>query len=321
MPSPLTFAPQIEQEPQDALQEVIQGLRAPQKTLPCKLFYDERGSQLFDEICELDEYYITRTELSIMKNHSGEMAKALGSGTLLVEYGSGASTKTRLLLEQLDDPAGYVPIDISRDYLLDTAEQLSRDYPDVSIYPLAADFTGHFELPAAAESHLNRAVYFPGSTIGNFELQEAAQLLRNVAELVGPSGKLLIGVDLEKQPDILRNAYNDSKGVTAEFNRNILSHINAKYRGTFDVNSFEHQAVYNVEKARIEMRLFSSRAQTVNVCDETFTFASGESILTEYSHKYTVERFGAIASQAGFTLSQVWTDPDGLFSVQLYQVD
>ncbi|NQW17422.1 MAG: L-histidine N(alpha)-methyltransferase [Chloroflexi bacterium] len=316
----MAFAPQGQQATRGPLEEVLDGLRSPQKTLPCKLFYDERGSQLFDEICELDEYYVTRTELSIMEKHSNEMAAALGPETLLVEYGSGASTKTRLLLEQLENPAGYVPIDISGDYLLETSEQLSRDYPAVPVYPLAADFTAQFDLPVAAQRRGNRAVYFPGSTIGNFEVSEAAQLLKNVAKLVGSSGKLLIGVDLEKKPEILRNAYSDSKGITAEFNRNILSHINVAYRGTFDVNSFDHQAVYNADKARIEMRLLSSRDQTVRVCEEIFTFAAGESILTEYSHKYTVERFGAIARDAGLSLREVWTDPENLFSVQLYEV-
>jgi dimethylhistidine N-methyltransferase len=299
------------------LRDVLAGLSAPDKRLPCKYFYDKRGSELFEQICELPEYYPTRCELAILEKHALDMARLLGRGCTLVEYGSGSSRKTRLLLDRLDGST-YVPVDISREHLYRTAKQLAADYPRVLVAPLCADFTRPFALPRAAraEGGGRRAVYFSGSTIGNFLPEEAAQLLRAIAGLVGPGGGLLIGVDLKKPRSILEPAYDDPRGVTASFNLNLLARINRELGADFSPDRFRHRAFYNEPAGRIEMHLVSRMAQTVRLAAQRFSLEAGESICTEYSHKYSLADFRDLAGAAGLRVRRVWTDAAGLFSVQ-----
>ena len=295
--------------------DIVAGLNSIPRTLPCKYFYDERGSQLFDEICELDEYYLTRSEISIMKKYAPEMADQVGPGVMLVEYGSGSSLKTRLLLDHLQDPVAYVPVDISRDHLQRAANDLSLAYPHIEVLPVCADFTAEFDLPISKRTATHNAVYFPGSTIGNFQPRSARAILARIAPLCGTDGGLLIGIDLEKDVDIIESAYNDGKGVTAEFNLNLLSRINRELDGEFDVDRFEHQAVYNDEMGRVEIYLVSQCDQTVAVGDESFEFADGETICTEHSHKYTIDGFADLAAEVGLELRRHWTDERQLFAV------
>jgi len=301
------------------LADVLAGLTSPRKTLPCKYLYDERGSALFERICELDEYYPTRTELGILRRHAGAMAAALGPRCLLVEYGSGSSTKTRLLLERLEEPAAYVPVDISREHLLRAAAALSARHPRLAVRPVCADFTRPFALPKLPGA-LRRAAFFPGSTIGNFGAAEARKFLAQVAEQCGSGGLLLIGVDLRKPREILEPAYDDAEGVTAEFNRNLLRRINRELGADFDVAAFDHRALWNEAEGRVEMHLVSRRDQRVRVAGRSVGFARGESIHTESSHKYELEGFAALAGSAGFEVEQVFTDEARWFSVQLLRV-
>jgi len=297
------------------LGEVLAGLRQRQKTLPCKYFYDERGSQLFDAICGLPEYYLTRTELGIMETHVAEMAAALGEQLILVEPGSGTSLKTRLLLEHLRDPVAYVPVDIAREHLLQAADRLNRLHPRLEVLPVCADFNQPFELPRAARAAMRTAVYFPGSTLGNFDPAEAGRLLGHMRRLAGPDGALLIGIDLRKDVAVLEKAYDDASGVTAEFNLNLLSRINEELDADFDLRRFAHRAVYNAAEGCIEMHLVSAKAQTVRVADETFEFRAGEHILSERSHKYTMDGFAALAGRAGLKIEQQWMDDRRYFCV------
>jgi dimethylhistidine N-methyltransferase len=285
------------------------------KQLPCKYFYDARGSELFDGICQLDEYYLTRSELAIMEKFAPEMGAQIGPGAMLIEYGSGSSVKTRYLLDALPDGVAYVPVDISGQHLQQTARELARDYPRIEILPVCADFTRHFSLPVSKRAPTHAAVYFPGSTIGNFLPSQAAGLLARIARLCGKDGGLLIGIDLKKEPGIIEAAYNDRLGVTAQFNLNLLRRINHELQTDFDVSRFSHQARYNSELGRIEMYLVSSEAQAVSIGGETIAFGAGETICTEYSHKYTVEEFVAIAGAAGLELHQKWTDEKRYFAV------
>jgi len=303
------------------IDEVIEGLSAPEKTLPCKLFYDERGSGLFDQICELDEYYLTRTENALMTDHAAEMADVIGPACHLIEYGAGSSTKIRSLLDHLHEPAAFVPIDISGEHLVRATDELKASYPEIEINPVVADFTGPFEIPVPINKPSRNVVYFPGSTIGNFTPAAASDLLKEMANRVGPGGGLLIGVDLDKDPAILHAAYNDRKGVTAAFNLNLLVRLNREAGADFSLSCFTHRANYNADKSRIEMRLYSERRQSAEIAGHRFDFEAGESILTEYSHKYTVESFGVIAGEAGFQTRRVWTDDDGLFSVQYLELE
>ncbi len=298
------------------LKDVIEGLTARPKFIPSKYFYDARGSRLFDEITELDEYYPTRTELSIMERHLDEMVACLGTRCLLVEYGSGSSLKTRILLDAMDDPAGYVPIDISSEHLAESARRLADAYPELDIHPISADYTGGFELPDLGSSAERTVVFFPGSTIGNFEPPAARDFLTRMAQVAGPRGGLLIGVDLEKEPAVLEAAYNDAGGVTAAFNKNLLHRIHTELNATIDPDAFRHEAVYNRREGRIEMYLVSQAKQTVRVDGIALPMKEGERICTEYSYKYTRERFAELASSAGFQVRQVWMDEDELFSVQ-----
>jgi dimethylhistidine N-methyltransferase len=296
--------------------EVVEGLRKPQKELPSKFFYDAIGSRLFDQITELEEYYPTRTELGIMREHAGEMAALLGPECLLIEYGSGSSTKTPLLLNELRNPAGYVPIDISKEHLLRSATALAAAYPDLEVLPVCADYTAHFELPMPARPVARRVVYYPGSTIGNFDREPARQFLRHIAEVCGPGGGLLIGVDLRKDPVTLHYAYNDYRGITAAFNLNLLTRINRELGADFRLDQFRHYAFYNPAQGRVEMHLVSLADQTVHVGSAAFPFATGESIWTESSYKYRLDEFAQMAATAGFAVERVWMDSPELFSVQ-----
>lgn len=299
-----------------ALEEIISGLRQEEKTISPKYFYDERGSRLFDEITRLPEYYLTSTELKIMQDNIGEMVSLIGGHASLIEFGSGSSYKTRILLEHLDELAAYVPVDVSEDHLLASAEEIRSKFPHIDVLPVVADFTRKFDLPTPKVMPVRNIAYFPGSTIGNFERDDALDLLRVMHHEAKEGGALLIGVDLKKDPEIIEAAYNDSAGVTAEFNTNILKHLNNDYDADFDVDAFTHDAEYDEDEGRVVIRLISDKEQTASVGEEDFHFDEGESILTEYSHKYTLEDFAQMAQSAGFEVARVWTDADELFSVQ-----
>lgn len=289
------------------------GLRKTPKTIPCRFFYDAAGSRLFDQICELPEYYPTRTELALLKAHAAEFADLFGSGAEVVEFGAGSGVKIRLLLDALAWPAIYRPIDISGEHLLIAAQALARDYHDLSVRPVIADFTQPIPLPAVRPG-MRRVGFFPGSTIGNLPPPEATRFLRSAARLLRGGG-LLIGVDLVKDRDVLVRAYDDAAGVTAAFNRNILVRANRELGADFAVERFEHRALFNEEHSRIEMHLVSKGAQRVSVAGDSFTFADGETIHTENSYKYNVEGFQRLASTAGFKPGKVWTDDNALFSL------
>lgn len=299
--------------------DAVRGLGRPRKELPCKYFYDAHGSELFERICELPEYYPTRCELEALSGHGEEIADALGPGCMLIEYGSGSSTKTRLLLDRLPQPAAYVPVDISGEHLDRSARALARHYRGLEVLPVGADFTRPFPLPRPRREPLRRVVYFSGSTIGNFTPPEAQALLAGIARLVGPGGGLLIGVDLKKDRGVLHAAYNDAQGVTAAFNMNLLARINRELGGTFDMDRFRHHAFYNAGYGRIEMHLVSAAEQWARVGPHAFRFRRGETICTEYSHKFAVEEFRTLARQAGLDFERVWTDRAGYFSVQLFR--
>jgi dimethylhistidine N-methyltransferase len=323
MSSPSLTTQMLDQQPStDAfLGDVLTGLQRQPKSLPCKYFYDERGSQLFDEICQLDEYYPTRTELAIMRRHARDMAAQIGTGVRLVEFGSGSSLKTRILLDHLQDAAAYVPVDISREHLLRTAEDLSSAYPDTEVLPVCADFTTTFDLPTSVREPTHTAVYFPGSTIGNFSPAEARCLLARIAQMCGGGGGLLLGIDLQKEVGVLEAAYDDRRGVTAEFNLNLLRHMNRELDAGFDVDRFEHLAYYNEDFHRIEMHLRSRCRQTVTIAGESVELEEGETIRTECSHKYTIDGFASLAAGVGLTLHAFWTDERHYFAVLHLVVD
>jgi dimethylhistidine N-methyltransferase len=297
-------------------EDVLAGLRRAQREIPCKYLYDERGSELFDRICEQPEYYLTRTELAIMRRYAGEMAEVIGPGCRLIEFGSGNILKTPLLLEQLEDPVAYVPVDISREQLFASARALGQQFPHVQIAPVWADFTQPFDLSALPAYAARDVVYFPGSTIGDFGPDEAIRLLEEIGEIVGPSGGLLVGVDLRKEAHILEAAYNDEAGVTAAFNLNLLDRINREIGANFVPEAFEHVAFFDDEHSRIEMHVVSLWPQTVKVGATLFEFDKDDSIRTECSYKYSLDMFGHLADEAGFTVDNVWTDSKRLFSVQ-----
>jgi L-histidine Nalpha-methyltransferase len=299
--------------------DVLEGLRKTPKQLSPVWFYDEEGSTLFDTICELPEYYLTRTEMQIMTQHAGEMAACIGPHAALIEFGSGSSDKTRILLDRLESPACYVPIDISRDYLFETAGLLARDYPALRITPVCADFTQPFDLPVHIAAAHRRIVYFPGSTLGNFETEAAQRVLTTMRTIIGRKGAVLIGIDLRKDPNVLKRAYNDAAGVTAEFNLNALRHMNRELGADFDIDAFEHSALWIENKSRIEMHLVSKRDQKIHLGDETVTIERGEHLRTECSHKYTLEGFAELAASADLSVTHVWMDPQRMFSVQMLE--
>ena len=299
----------------ETLDEVINGLSKPRKSLPSKLFYDEKGSKLFDEICGLEEYYPTRTEIKIMRKNIEEIASYIGDDCLLVELGSGSSVKIRLLIDHLPTLAAYVPVDISSEHLLKSVENLKVDHEYLVVYPLVADYTKDFSLPKINVPFKTIDAFYPGSTIGNFTHKEAKSFLSRIAKTCGKGSGLLVGVDLKKDKNVLNAAYNDKENVTAQFNLNVLNHLNNVLGANFNLNKFSHHAFYNEEFGRIEMHLVSSEKQVVQIEDYIFSFEKDETILTEYSYKYSLEDFEQIASGI-YKAEKVWVDENRLFSVQ-----
>ena len=300
--------------------EVIENLSREQKSLPCKFLYDKKGSTLFDRICELDEYYPTRTEIALLDRHGEEFAELSGPSCHLIEFGSGSSVKVRLLLDRLDEPAAYTAIDISRDHLIDAASALAEEFPEIEVEAVWADYTQPLRLERENGNAGRRLGFFPGSTIGNFAPDEAHAFLERSAETIGPGGSMLIGVDLKKDEDTLVAAYNDREGVTAAFNENLLARINRELEGDFDLSAFSHDAVYNRQHGRIEMHLVSGRDQTARVGDRSFDFRAGETIHTENSYKYSIEQFQGLCREARYEPVKAWTDPDGMFSLHFLNV-
>ena len=302
---------------QNLLDDILAGLGAQTKSLSPKYFYDEHGSQLFEKITQLPEYYPTRTELSLLAQHAIEIAQIIGQGRVLIEPGAGNCAKVRHLLPQLK-PACYVPIDISHDFLFDAAKKLQAEFETLNIFPIADDMRSDIKLPSDVES-LPRVVFYPGSTIGNYMPDEAVAFLRHIRNVIGADGGLLIGVDLQKDRDILHAAYNDASGITAQFNLNILRHINKLTGANFDLSQFGHIAFYNDNASRIEMHLESKTEQIISMADEVISLTAGERILTEYSYKYTTDGFAKMAAQAGLQLKKCWIDEKRLFSLQYYR--
>lgn len=293
---------------------VLKGLSAPRKRLPCQYFYDAAGSDLFEQITELEEYYPTRTETAILRENAYAMTHPSGRGAALVEFGSGSSRKTELVLAALETPHAYVPIDVSDSALEDAARRLERRFPDLEVMPVHASFCDALRLPARVAGD-RKLGFFPGSTIGNFDPPDAGRLLGHFARILGPGSRLIVGVDLDKDTKRLVPAYDDAKGVTARFNLNLLVRINRELGGDFDLARFQHRAIYDRSLKRIEMHLVSRVRQTVRLLGRSFQFAAGETIHTENSYKYSVEQFRALAKGAGWRPAQVWTDARRDFSV------
>jgi dimethylhistidine N-methyltransferase len=293
--------------------DALAALSQNPKRLSPKYFYDEAGSELFEQITVLPEYYPTRVELSILRERATDIRAFIPKGAALVEFGAGSTTKVRLLLDVCEF-ACYVPVDISGDYLNAQAIALRGDFPDLAVHPVTADFTAPFALPDAVKD-MPKVGFFPGSTLGNFEPHEASAFLRSAREILGKGGQMLLGVDLEKDERVLSAAYNDAAGVTAKFNLNVLARMNRELKGNFDLECFRHRAIYNRERHRIEMHLIARKAQTVRVMGHSFTFRAGESIHTECSYKYSIDRFRALAAGSGWRTQQSWTDGAGMFSV------
>jgi dimethylhistidine N-methyltransferase len=294
--------------------DVLAGLQAEQKRLPPKYFYDEAGSQLFQRITALPEYYLTRTETTILERHAGEIARLIPPDAAVIEFGAGSSAKTRILLRAAPHVSAYVPVDISGAYLAAETAQLQLEMPVLRVLPVAADFTKPFALPETLGAE-PRVGFFPGSTIGNFEPHEANALLRHAATLLGPGALFIVGVDLVKDADVLTAAYNDAAGVTAAFNLNLLTRINRELGGSFDLSTFRHRAWYNAEQRRMEMHLVSLAKQKVRACGKSFGFWRGETIHTENSYKYTVDSFRSRALGAGWSHAATFTDERNYFSV------
>ncbi len=302
------------------MRDVLEGLVLRPKRLSPKWLYDERGSELFERITELDAYYLTRVETGILERHRDEMADAVGAGAVLIEFGSGSSTKTRMLLDRSRDLAAYVPIDISEDRLLASAHALRAEYPDLNVAPVVADYTKTLDLPPNIDRDARRVVYFPGSTIANFHPLEARRFLSRIARLCGRDGGLLIGFDLKKDPAVLHQAYNDSEGVTAEFNLNLLRRINRELGADFDLSAFRPYAFYDPVEGRIEMHLVSITDQDVTVGGRSFHFAEGETLWTESSYKYSEAEFERLAADAGFEPVRTWVDDARRFAVMWLEV-
>jgi dimethylhistidine N-methyltransferase len=303
--------------PSNEVLEIAQhGLGLMPKRLPSWLFYDARGSDLFEQICEQPEYYLTRCETALMEQHAASIAGTLGSDVRLVEYGSGNALKTRLLLQHLHKPVAYVPVEISPEPLRQSVARLAQEFAGLPLQPLCADFTKPLRLPIPPRAARRTVVYFPGSTIGNFENREAVVLLRKMRNEMGDAGGILIGVDLKKNPVVLEAAYNDRAGVTAEFTLNMLTRLNREIGSDFDLAAFGHRAHYNPMAGRIETHIVSHRDQQVKVGRVNVGFRADEAIQVEYSCKYSLEDFDALAAKAGLAVLRVWTDPQQLFSVQ-----
>jgi dimethylhistidine N-methyltransferase len=301
----------------DFLKDVIEGLGKNPKTLKPKYFYDNRGAQLFTEICTTPEYYPTRTEIKILNQNAEDIASQIGDNTALIEYGSGALEKIKILLNFLKEPVGLIPVDISEDQLFVSAKNLENLYPNLEILPVAADFTKPIPIPGFSQPPKKYVAFFPGSTIGNFEPDLAIQFLQGVTKTIGLDGLLLIGFDLKKDIETLLAAYDDQRGITASFNKNLLSRVNGELGGNFNLNTFEHVARYNENKGRIEMHLKSTTEQTVSINKELFEFLEGETIHTENCYKFTKESFTAMSSKAGLSPVKTWTDDQNLFAVML----
>jgi dimethylhistidine N-methyltransferase len=299
----------------DLPSDIIAGLSSDPRTLPCKYFYDERGAKLFQKICELPEYYITRTEIDILDRHRAEIASELGPNIELIGLGTGAGTKTRIVIEALEKPAAYIPVDISEKQLRKSASLFRKIFPSLEILPVCADYLQPVVLPSPRHKAARNVVYFPGSTIGNFEPNEALEFLQRIANVCGQNGGLLIGVDLHKDKNVIEAAYNDSAGVTEQFNLNLLARINRELGADFDLSRWRHRAIYNSDAGRIEMNLISTTEQTVHIREREFRFRASEKILTEHSYKHTPEGFTALANHAGFDFVKLWTDDARLFGV------
>jgi dimethylhistidine N-methyltransferase len=309
----LAKAHRFEEQTSALARDVVDGLSQHPKRLPPKYFYDAAGSELFEQITLLPEYYPTRTELGILRERGSAIAAFVPNGAALVEFGAGATTKVRLLLNECAF-AAYVPVDISGDFLKAQADALRRDFPRLAVLPVTADFTAPFALPETIAGK-PKVGFFPGSTIGNFEPHEACAFLRTARDILGQNAGMIVGVDLEKDDRVLYEAYNDKAGVTARFNLNLLNRINRELGGNFDASAFTHRAIYNRERHRIEMHLISRKAQTVRVLGRSFSFRAGETIHTENSYKYSLERFAALARGSGWTPRACWTDSADMFSV------
>jgi dimethylhistidine N-methyltransferase len=294
--------------------DVIFGLQKKQKEIPAKYLYDEYGSKLFQSICLLDEYYIPLVETSIMQSNIGEIVGLLGDNVVLIEYGCGDCTKTRILLSNLRYPMTYVPVDISRRQLKAVSKELLLDYPGIEIIPICADYSNNVSLPIPKKEG-KRVVYFPGSSVGNFNPNSAKKFLKRIYKICGKGGALLIGVDLKKDPSVIYRAYNDHQKLTATFNLNLLERMNRDLASDFKIEDFEHRAFYNKSKGRVEMHLVSLKQQLVHLDKMSISFSKGESIWTESSYKYHIQEFEHIANTAGFTLNRVWTDEKQWFSV------
>ncbi len=295
--------------------EVLAGLSLRRKRLPSKFFYDARGSELFEKICEQPEYYLTRAEIEIMRAHGAAIGWAIGERARLVEFGSGSGVKTRMLLHNLKKPVAYVPIEISEEALAGSVSDLRASMPGLEILPLAADFTRRLILPKPRTLPRRTVVYFPGSTLGNFDRREALDLLKGIRLTVGMGGGAVIGIDLKKDASTITAAYNDEAGVTAEFTLNMLAHLNHAVGTDFDLSAFRHHAIYDEEEGRIETNIVSLADQVVNMGDASFEFSEGERLLVEYSHKYSLEEFDEMVLQSGMRVTNVWTDEAGRFAV------
>ncbi|MET0169481.1 MAG: L-histidine N(alpha)-methyltransferase [Pseudolabrys sp.] len=307
-----------DQEQSEFEADVLDGLRATPKHIPAKYFYDAIGSELFERITEVPEYYPTRCEMSTLRRHSADIATLIPAGAALVEFGSGSSKKARIVLGAAPKLAAYVPVDICGEMIEREAAELRVDFPQLKVLPVTADICKPFELPPEAKAAPARVGFFPGSTIGNFEPHEAAEFLRNAANILGEGATLIVGVDLIKPAEVLNAAYNDTEGVTAKFNLNLLTRINRELGGNFRLDMFEHHAFYNRERHRIEMHLASLKRQKVRVAGETIDFRAGETIHTENSYKYSIESLGALARGAGWLPAGAWTDSSKYFSIQAF---
>jgi dimethylhistidine N-methyltransferase len=296
--------------------DVLHGLAQEPKVLPSQYLYDDRGARLFERICETAEYYPTRTEITILRQNIDAIVERIGHGALVIEPGSGSGVKTELLLENLEDPAGYVPIDVAKEQLAEVATQLDQRFPDLNVLPVCADFTRGYALPPHADSARRRVVYFPGSTIGNFTPAEAVAMLRHMSEQCDEGGGVLIGVDLKKDRAILEPAYDDAAGVSSAFALNYLVRLNRDLDADFKLEQFGYEAPYNQDKGRIEMALVSRCRQVAHIDGVGVTFEPEERVRTEYSYKYDADEFATLAEAAGLSVADVWTDPERLFSVQ-----
>jgi dimethylhistidine N-methyltransferase len=299
---------------------VLNGFGRDRKSIPCQFLYDARGSALFEEICRLPEYYPTRSEVAILSENADDIAAKMGPHSRLIEFGSGGSHKARILLAALDRPAAYVPVDISREHLCQAAAGVAADFPLLPVIAVCADYAAAFRLPPLPGPSGKRVGFFPGSTIGNFEPAAAERFLANCAQILGPAGEMMIGVDLKKDPLILQAAYNDRAGVTAAFNLNLLERINRELDGDLDVDQFAHLAFYNGREGRVEIYIESLADQEARVASQRFHFAARELIHTEYSYKYAVPEFRALAARAGFRPVDTWTDADDLFSLHYFRL-